>query len=165
MLGCYSGVYRTVRQHNQVRIAPDLIFVFRGPIYRCSRGDLRAEVKEVVWHEVAHWLGHNEQEVKELGLSTLTLPFKDAVDRHPENEHNKPTMTTPQQQLANPLNEVDKNKEVQLRCLKCYSADITCRECDKPLSTGSWLNEPVSVHAKICTCNSCGLEWDDEDNT
>jgi hypothetical protein len=26
-------------------------------------------VKRVVWHEVAHWLGHNEDEVKELGLS------------------------------------------------------------------------------------------------
>src|SRR6202167_2548328 len=125
MLGCYSGIHRTVRQHNQVSLAPDLIFVLRGPIYRCSRGDLRVEVKEVVWHEVAHWLGHNEQEVKELGLSTLTLPLKHTVDRHPENEQNKSTMTTPQQQLANPLNEVDKNKEVQLRCLKCYSADIT----------------------------------------
>jgi predicted Zn-dependent protease with MMP-like domain len=68
MLGCYSGVLRTERQHNLVRIAPDLIFVFRGPILRCSRGDLRAEVKRVVWHEVAHWLGHDEQQVKELGL-------------------------------------------------------------------------------------------------
>jgi predicted Zn-dependent protease with MMP-like domain len=68
MLGCYSGVYRTQRSLNQVRIAPDLIFVFRGPILRCSRGDLRNEVKQVVWHEVAHWLGHDEEQVKELGL-------------------------------------------------------------------------------------------------
>jgi len=30
---------------------------------------LRAEVKRVVRHEVARWLGHNEEEVKELGLS------------------------------------------------------------------------------------------------
>lgn len=76
LLGCYSGVYRTKRQHNDVRMAPDLIFVFRGPILRCSRGNLRAEVKEVVWHEVAHWLGHDEEGVKELGLSTLSLPPK-----------------------------------------------------------------------------------------
>ena len=68
MLGCYSGVYRTKRQHNLLRIAPDLIFVFRGPILRCSKGDLRAEVKRVVWHEVAHWLGHDEKEVRDLGL-------------------------------------------------------------------------------------------------
>jgi predicted Zn-dependent protease with MMP-like domain len=165
MLGCYSGIYRTVRQHNQVRIAPDLIFVFRGPIHRCSRGDLRAEVKEVVWHEVAHWLGHSEEEVKELGLATLTLPLEHAAYRHPESEQNEPTTTTLQQPLADNLDEADETKESQLRCLKCYSADVTCRELDKPLSTGSWLNEPVSVHTKICTCNSCGHEWDDEDNT
>jgi predicted Zn-dependent protease with MMP-like domain len=68
MLGCYSGVLRTERQHTQMRIAPDLIFVFRGPILRCSKGNLRAEVKRVVWHEVAHWLGHDEKQVKDLGL-------------------------------------------------------------------------------------------------
>jgi predicted Zn-dependent protease with MMP-like domain len=68
MLGCFSGVYRTQKSINQIRIAPDLIFVFRGPILRCSKGDLRAEVKRVVWHEVAHWLGHNEEQVKDLGL-------------------------------------------------------------------------------------------------
>ena len=69
LLGLYSGVYRTEQRNNVLRMAPDLIFVFRGPIQRCSKGDLRAEVKRVVWHEVAHWLGHNEEEVKELGLS------------------------------------------------------------------------------------------------
>ena len=68
LLGLYSGVHRTERQHFQTRIAPDLIFVFRGPILRCSRGDLRSEVKRVVWHEVAHWLGHSELDMKELGL-------------------------------------------------------------------------------------------------
>lgn len=68
MLGCYTGVYRTERSHNQLRTSPDLIFVFRGPILRCSRGNLRAEVKRVVWHEVAHWLGHDEAQVKDLGL-------------------------------------------------------------------------------------------------
>ena len=69
MLGCYSGVFRTKRSHSQIRIAPDMIFVFRGPILRCSRGDLRGEVKRVVWHEVAHWLGYEtEEQVKELGL-------------------------------------------------------------------------------------------------
>jgi predicted Zn-dependent protease with MMP-like domain len=71
LLGLFSGIHRTQRRHSLLHIAPDLIFVFRGPILRCSKGDLRAEVKEVVWHEVAHWLGHDEEEVKELGLTTL----------------------------------------------------------------------------------------------
>ena len=68
MLGMYSGIYRTNHLHNDIRVAPDLIFVFRGPILRCSGGDLRAEVKRVVWHEVAHWLGNDEDQVKDLGL-------------------------------------------------------------------------------------------------
>jgi predicted Zn-dependent protease with MMP-like domain len=69
LLGCYSGVFRTKQQHTVLRTSPDLIFVFRGPILRCSKGDLRAEVKRVVWHEVAHWLGYEtEEQVKELGL-------------------------------------------------------------------------------------------------
>ena len=69
MLGCYTGVVRTRQSHSQMRVAPDLIFVFRGPILRCSRGNLPAEVKRVVWHEVAHWLGYEtEEEVQALGL-------------------------------------------------------------------------------------------------
>jgi predicted Zn-dependent protease with MMP-like domain len=69
LLGLFSGIYRTKRSHLHLKHAPDLIFVFRGPILRCSKGDLRAEVKQVVWHEVAHWLGfETEEQVKALGL-------------------------------------------------------------------------------------------------
>jgi predicted Zn-dependent protease with MMP-like domain len=69
LLGLYSGTLRTKRSHTEVKYAPDLIFVFRGPILRCFKGDLRAEVKRVVWHEVAHWLGYEtEEQVKALGL-------------------------------------------------------------------------------------------------
>lgn len=69
LLGLYSGTVRTERSFAQVKYAPDLIFVFRGPILRCAKGDLRAEVKRVVWHEVAHWLGYEtEEQVKALGL-------------------------------------------------------------------------------------------------
>jgi predicted Zn-dependent protease with MMP-like domain len=69
LLGLYSGTLRTKRSFAQLDYAPDLIFVFRGPILRCSKGDLRAEVKRVVWHEVAHWLGYEtEEQVQALGL-------------------------------------------------------------------------------------------------
>jgi predicted Zn-dependent protease with MMP-like domain len=69
LLGLYSGIFRTKRSFTQLKYAPDLIFVFRGPILRCSKGDLRAEVKQVVWHEVAHWLGYEtEEQVEALGL-------------------------------------------------------------------------------------------------
>jgi predicted Zn-dependent protease with MMP-like domain len=69
LLGLYSGTFRTKRSFAQLQYAPDLIFVFRGPILRCSKGDLRTEVKRVVWHEVAHWLGYEtEEQVRALGL-------------------------------------------------------------------------------------------------
>jgi predicted Zn-dependent protease with MMP-like domain len=151
LLGCYSGIHRTARQHNDVRLAPDLIFVFRGPILRCSRGDLRAEVKEVVWHEVAHWLGHTEKEIEELGLATLKVRI----------EQPKKAL---REQFEDTVKGADETKEPELRCAKCYSADVACRELDKPLRTASWLGTPISVHARICTCNSCGHEWGDEDN-
>jgi predicted Zn-dependent protease with MMP-like domain len=160
MLGVYSGMRRTERLHNRIAIAPDLIFVFRGPIQRCSTGDLRAEVKEVVWHEVAHWLGHSEDEVKELGLATLTLPIGHAAHHPPESK----AETTLQQRPPDTLDDADDAEEHQIRCLKCYSSEITCREFDKPMTNGAWLSAPVPVHAKICTCKSCGYEWDDEDN-
>lgn len=157
LLGCYSGVSRTKRQHNSVQTSPDLIFIFRGPILRCSRGNLSAEVKQVVWHEVAHWLGHDEGEVKELGLS---LKFKD-IARDPfeceapmtiSNQTSPDTLGTEQQTNERP------------RCIKCYSADLTCHEIEKPLSYGgASLLDPITVHAKSCTCNSCGYEWDDEE--
>jgi predicted Zn-dependent protease with MMP-like domain len=159
MLGLYSGIHRTERQHFQTRIAPDLIFVFRGPMLRCSKGDLRAEVKQVVWHEVAHWLGHNEEEVKELGLSRSA----DGLANHPiEREVSKTVLL---QQLRDAPDEAENAKEEQSRCLKCYSADITCRALNKPFTNAaSSLSDPITVHAKVCTCNSCGYEWDDEDN-
>lgn len=69
LLGLYSGIHRTKQSFFQLTYAPNLIFVFRGPILRCSKGDLRAEVKQVVWHEVAHWLGfETEEQVEALGL-------------------------------------------------------------------------------------------------
>jgi predicted Zn-dependent protease with MMP-like domain len=36
LLGLYSGTFRTKRSFAQVQYAPDLIFVFRRPILRCS---------------------------------------------------------------------------------------------------------------------------------
>jgi len=52
-----------------LKLVPELSFVFRGPILRCSKGDLRSEVKRVVWHKVAHWLGYEtEEQVEALDL-------------------------------------------------------------------------------------------------
>src|SRR5215469_12602337 len=159
LLGCYSGVSRTKRQHNFVQTSPDLIFVFRGPILRCSKGKLPAEVKQVVWHEVAHWLGHDEGEVKELGLSRS---FKDIVD----DQLDSGAAITVSRGTLPDIVEKEEEANEQPRCIKCYSSDITCRDVKKPLSypeANSFDPITVTLHARICVCNSCGSEWDDED--
>ncbi|MGO9862329.1 MAG: metallopeptidase family protein [Terriglobales bacterium] len=155
LLGCYSGVPRTGRRHNLVQTAPDLIFVFRGPILRRSKGDLPAEVKEVVWHEVAHWLGHDEEQVKELGLSALS--------RRVGGEARNAVLP---ERIGDTTEDAEEAEEQPLRCLKCYSADVGCRELNRPMTpSGAWLSDPVFVRTKICTCKSCGYEWDDDDNS
>jgi hypothetical protein len=109
--------------------------------------------------EVAHSLGHNEEEVKELGLS---VGVEDLAPNPLESVAQKATLL---EQLRDALDEPVEAKGQQPRCLKCYSAEVTCHEGEKPLSyAGANLFDPITVHEKICTCNSCGYEWDDEDN-
>ena len=67
-LGLFVGVPRADRHLYGLQRTPNLIFVFRGPHMRYAKGDLRSEVKQTVWHEVAHWLGYDEKDVEELGL-------------------------------------------------------------------------------------------------
>jgi hypothetical protein len=116
-------------------------------------------VKQTVWHEVAHWLGHDEEEVKELGLSNPSPGVEGAVYHSLQGEEPK---TVLQPRLRDTLDQAEEAKEQQPRCIKCYSADVTCREGEKPTYPGAWLS---TVHTKICTCNACGYEWDDEDDT
>lgn len=161
MRGLYSGFYRTQPKHFQTRIAPDLIFVFRGPILRSSKGNLRAEVKQTVWHEVAHWLGHNEQEVRDLGLSLSSPGIEDVTCELSESQ--APKVLTRQTPIDTVYDADEANE--QPRCIKCYSADVICHDVEKPLSyAGANLFDPINIHARSCTCNSCGYEWDDEDN-
>ncbi len=157
LLGLYSGFHRNEPQHFQTRISPDLIFVFRGPILRCSRGNLPAEVKQVVWHEVAHWIGHDEGDVKELGLSRA---FED-IARDPVEGG------APQTRQAGRIPERPDGQggaEHQPRCIMCYSADIAYCEVRKPASyVGTNSFDPITLNARIYKCNSCGCEWDDDD--
>jgi predicted Zn-dependent protease with MMP-like domain len=156
MLGLFSGIRRTERHYLQTRTAPDLIFVFRGPVLRCAKGDLRAEVKRVVWHEVAHWLGHDEEEVSELGLSSSS----DVENRIRELGKRE----SPVQAHNDAVDSVEDGNE-EPHCIECYSADVTCRKFEKSLSCAGAnpLVDPITVAAKGYRCNSCGYEWNDED--
>jgi len=70
LLGLYQGVPLTRRTHWYAFALPDKISIYRGPIERLSGGDhgrLRAEVRHVVLHELAHHFGISDERLVELG--------------------------------------------------------------------------------------------------
>ena len=69
LLGLYEGIPLTRRGSYYGGVLPDKITIFRGPIERYSHGDpdrVRAEVRRVVLHEIAHHFGISDERLREL---------------------------------------------------------------------------------------------------
>jgi predicted Zn-dependent protease with MMP-like domain len=69
LLGLYQGIPLTERGSGYAGVLPDKITIYRGPLERLSRGAearLRAEVRHVVLHEVAHHFGISDERLVEL---------------------------------------------------------------------------------------------------
>ncbi len=69
LLGLYQGVPLTRRTSSYVFALPDRITLYRRPIERVARGDpkrLRAEIRHVVVHELAHHFGISDERLREL---------------------------------------------------------------------------------------------------
>lgn len=66
LFGLYEGVPLTLRGEAPVEL-PDRITIFKKPILETydSEGDIRACVANTIWHEVAHYFGHDEEWVEE----------------------------------------------------------------------------------------------------
>jgi predicted Zn-dependent protease with MMP-like domain len=66
LLGLYQGRPLTQRSVFESFAMPDRITIFQGPHERLARGDaqLRQMVEETVWHEVAHYFGMDERQVR-----------------------------------------------------------------------------------------------------
>jgi predicted Zn-dependent protease with MMP-like domain len=66
LLGLYQGRPLTERSVFESFQMPDRITIFQGPHERMarSRADLEELVWETVWHEVAHYFGLDEAEVR-----------------------------------------------------------------------------------------------------
>lgn len=66
LLGLYEGRPLTVRSVFEPFAMPDRIVIFQGPHERLAQGPehLQRLVEETVWHEVAHYFGLNEREVR-----------------------------------------------------------------------------------------------------
>ena len=69
LLGLYQGVPLTRRTSGYSAVPPDKITIYRGPLERRAGGDpdrLRAEVRHVVVHEIAHHFGISDERLVEL---------------------------------------------------------------------------------------------------
>ncbi len=70
LLGLYQGVPLTRRTSSYGAVPPDKITIYRGPLERQFGLDserLRAAVRHVVLHEVAHHFGISDERLRELG--------------------------------------------------------------------------------------------------
>jgi predicted Zn-dependent protease with MMP-like domain len=66
LLGLYQGRPLTQRSVFESFAMPDRITIFQGPHERLARGNaqLRQMVEDTVWHEVAHYFGMDERQVR-----------------------------------------------------------------------------------------------------
>ena len=70
LFGIYQGIPMTERAWGDP-IMPDRIVIYRQPILRnCStRAEAEYEIKVTLWHEVGHYLGMSEGDLKRLGYN------------------------------------------------------------------------------------------------
>ena len=69
LLGLYQGLPLTRRGSGYAAVPPDKITIYRGPLERLSSGvpeRLRAQVRRVVLHEIAHHFGISDERLHEL---------------------------------------------------------------------------------------------------
>ena len=66
LLGLYHGVPLTARGVSDSFRMPDQITIYQGPHERMARDliDLEKIVADTVWHEIAHYFGMDEPQVR-----------------------------------------------------------------------------------------------------
>jgi predicted Zn-dependent protease with MMP-like domain len=66
LLGLYQGRPRTERSVGEGFYLPDQITIYQGPHERMARdrADLERIVADTVWHEIAHYFGMDEKQVR-----------------------------------------------------------------------------------------------------
>lgn len=69
LFGLYEGTPITERNGSRSMSVPDKITIFRGPIEaHCeSRIEMIEEIQATVIHELAHYFGFDEDEIRNLG--------------------------------------------------------------------------------------------------
>ncbi len=68
LLGLYEGIPLTKRNNSYQFVLPDKITIFKAPLLRGAQdtGELKAQVKHTLWHEVAHFYGLDHDRIHEI---------------------------------------------------------------------------------------------------
>jgi len=66
LLGLYQGVPATKRPWSASTGLPDRISIYQGPLERMatSTAELERLVEDTLWHEIGHYFGLNEVEIR-----------------------------------------------------------------------------------------------------
>lgn len=70
LLGLYEGIPLTERPNGYAGALPDRISIFRAPIEAiCSSDDeIREQVRQTVIHELGHYFGMDEHQLRQYGI-------------------------------------------------------------------------------------------------
>lgn len=66
LLGLYQGIPATKRPWSAASGLPDRISLYQGPLERmaASSAELERLVEDTLWHEIGHYFGLNEAEIR-----------------------------------------------------------------------------------------------------
>ena len=80
LLGLYHGRPLPMRSVSDPFAMPDTITIYQGPHERMARDEVELEriVGDTVWHEVAHYFGMDEAQVRR--AERRRAPFGDALE-------------------------------------------------------------------------------------
>jgi len=68
LLGLYEGIPLPRRDNGYSAVLPDVITIFKGPHEMMAHDfdEMRRNVHQTVWHEVAHYFGLDHGQIREL---------------------------------------------------------------------------------------------------
>lgn len=71
LLGLYEGIPLSKRARHYSGVLPDRIYIFMKPIMYVSnieKEEIREKIRKVILHEIGHYFGLSEDELKEKGM-------------------------------------------------------------------------------------------------